>query len=369
MRAILTGLAAASCLVLSVPAQAADRPDLEQLQAQLPGTLANDPARIDWPVYGPGTAVQTRRGDAIPGGGALEVTIPAKGATPYANGINVPLTRAVRQGDDVVVSFQARTVSAGTADGNGTVAVRFQQNAAPYAGFGDSVLAIGREWKLYEVTAKASRDLAKGEGAVGLQLGGAKQTLQIAQLIVQTGATSLVKQSAAPACKTATPVMMPQLAGRGTLLTEIDALNWDISGPVKTERFAACGIAGDSALRFTVPAAGAQPYDAVAALPLQGAIAAGDQLLVAIIARSGQPLPTSGAAKLGLRVQIDATPYEGFADNMVDLAPNWKLIQLHTTARIDVPQGKGVIALHLAAQAQTLELGRVYVIKLPPAAQ
>jgi len=358
----LTGLA----LLLSAPVLPAEpKADLATLKSQLPGQLVNDPTRADWPLHGAGATSRPRKAADAPGGGALEITIPVKGPTPYASGLSIPLTGAVQRGQDIVISFYARTVSADTADGNGIVGVRFQEGIAPYGGFGDRQVTIGHEWKLYEVAARADRDLSASHAEVALQLSGAGQTLQISQAIVQTGATSLVRRQEMSTCKTPTPAMMPQLAGEGQLLTDIDALNWNITGPVEKERFAACGIAGDSAMRFTVAAPGQTAYDVTATVPLSGAIHEGEPLLIAFIARTVKASTPAGTGRLGIRVQVNSPPYAGFADHVFDIGPSWKLIQLRTTAKADIPEGQGAVALQMSEVAQTLEIGRVYVLRTP----
>jgi hypothetical protein len=356
-------LTAIALLLSSSALLAQPKADLASLKSQLPGQLMNDPTRADWPIHGTGATSRPRKAADAPGGGALEVTIPSKGPTPYASGLSIPLTGAVQRGQDVVISFYARTVSADTADGNGIVGVRFQEGVAPYDGFGDRQVTIGHEWKLYEVAARADRDLPASHAEVALQLSAAGQTLQISQAIVQTGATSLVRHQETSACKTQTPAMMPQLAGQGQLLTDIDALNWNVSGPVEKERFSACGIAGDSAWRFTIASPGQTAYDAVATVPLSGALHEGEPLLIAFIARTVKAATPAGTGRLGVRVQVNAPPYTGFADHMFDIGPTWKLIQLRTAAKADIADGQGAVALQMSEVAQTLEIGRVYVLR------
>gem|GEM_PF-149852 len=348
----------------------ASRPDpLQALRAQLPGKLINDPTSIGWDVYGTGASAKPVRGAEIPGGAALQITVAAKGANVYDAGLNIPLSQGFTKGQAYVISFQARTLSADTADGNGTISLRFQQNAAPYPGFGDSVRTIGKNWHLYEVSGIADRTVPPGQAVVGLQLAGARQVIQIGQAVVQEGATSLVKPGASPAparCPATTPVLPASLTGKGDVLTEIEALNWDFFGSGETHgRITSCGIPGDSAYRVTIAAAGANPYDNVATIPIKGPIKAGNTLLIALVGRTISAQTADAKGVVTVRVQQNSAPYPGFGDRQLSLGSAWQVSRFTVEADRDIPAGAATLTLQLAGAAQTIDLGRAYVIKLP----
>lgn len=348
-------------------AQSADD-QMAALKASLPGRLINDPTRLDWVVYGDGQSSKPVRDAAIPGGGALQVTIQRAGANVYDAGTNAPIIAAIKRGQTLVVAFYARVLKAETVDGRGKITVRFQQNAAPYPGFGDTALDIGSEWKLYEVSAVANADIAQGLGVVGFQLAGAKQVIQIAQTIVVEGASSISKGAGAAAAKAdpATPVLMPQLAGKGALLNDPSTQNWDVFGTGEThQRVPARGLPGDEALQFTISAVGQTAYAAGVSMPIDRDIKAGDLLILAFLARAPNALTPEGTGVLGLRVQKNTAPFDGFGDHNIAVAPGWKLYQIKTQATFDVPAGQGTLTFHLAGARQTIELGRAYVIKAP----
>jgi len=126
--------------VAMAPAPAlADQPtaELQALDDALPGTLINDPTRLDWQIFGAGQTNKPVKGEDIPGGkAATQITVAKAGATLFEVGANAPITTGIKSGTDVVVAFYARTVSAETTDGRGRIGVRFQQNVAPYSGLG-----------------------------------------------------------------------------------------------------------------------------------------------------------------------------------------------------------------------------------------
>jgi hypothetical protein len=354
--------------LLAVPAIGlAEQPnaELQALDDALPGTLINDPTRLDWPVYGTGQSSKSVKGDNIPGGkAALQITVPKAGATLYEVGTNAPITAGIKSGADVVVAFYARTVSAETADGKGRIGVRFNQNAAPYSGFGDTTLVIEKEWKLYQVAAKANISIPRGQAVVGFQLSGAKQVIEIGQAIVASGTTSLSAKSGKTE-QSATTDLLPQLQGKGKLISNPANKDWAVYGPGETHSNVAApnipGTGGTALLVKTAAAAG-NPYEVGAIVPITDAIAEGEIILIAVLARTAPGGPADGASKLGIRVQANEPPYNGFGDNILTLGPTWRLLQIKTQAKSAIPAGKAALALHFGAAAQAIEVGQVFVI-------
>ncbi len=340
-------------------------PELQALDDALPGTLINDPTRLDWAVFGPGAASKSIKGDTIPGGkAALQVTVPKAAATLYEIGTNAPITAAIKPGTDLVVAFYARTASSSRSDGNGIIGVRFQQNSAPYPGFGDTVMIIGKEWKLYEMAAKSNIAIPRGQAVVGFQLSGAKQVIEIGQTIVASGATTLSNKPG-KATQSATTDLLPQLQGKGKLISNPANKAWAVYGAGQTNKTVPSPNipgTGGTALQVTTPAATKNAYDVVANIPVTSAIAEGDVLLVGVLARTAPGGTADGTGKLGIRVQANEAPYPGFGDNVLTLGPTWRLLQLRTQAKMAIPLGKGVVSLHFGAAAQSVEVGQVYVI-------
>jgi hypothetical protein len=171
---------------VGVPAAFAQQPNaaLQALDDALPGTLINDPTKMNWPVFGGGASSRQVRAPGVPGDYALQVQSPSAAPTLYAIGFNAPLTSDVRAGQNITVAFWARAVRAATPDQQGILGIRLQRNSAPYPGFGDTRLAIGREWKLYEVKFVADQAIPADLAVVGFQLSGARQTIEVGQTYV-----------------------------------------------------------------------------------------------------------------------------------------------------------------------------------------
>lgn len=340
-------------------------PALQALDDALPGTLINDPTRLDWAVFGPGATSKPVKDASIPGGqAALQVAVPKAGATLYEIGTNAPITAAIAPGTDLVVAFYARTVSSSRSDGKGVIGVRFQQNAAPYPGFGDTTLLIGTEWKLYEVSARSNIAIPAGQGVVGFQLSGAKQVIQIGQTEVVSGVKSLLAPGGGLQ-QQALFDLPPQLQGKGKLISDPANKTWQVYGTAQTNKVVpAPNIpgAGGSALQVTTKAATAQPFDVGLNVPITAAVDEGDVLLIGVLVRMAPGSQADQPGKLGIRVQRNEAPYPGFGDNVLPVGLGWKLIQLRTQAKIAIPAGKGAVALHFGAAAQSIEVGQVFVI-------
>ncbi len=345
-------------------------PELQALDDALPGTLINDPSRLDWAVFGTGESHKPVKGADIPGGGgALQITIPKAGSTLYDIGTNAPISTAIKPGQQLVVAFYARTVKSAKPDGKGIIGVRFQQNAAPYPGFGDTTVAIGSAWDLYEVRATADKAIAKGLAVVGFQLSGAKQVIEIGQTIVVEGASSI--KSRITTVSSPAPIMLPQLSGKGRLINDPTKQDWVVYGTGESHKpVPAKGMPGGAAIQFAVGGVGKKPYDVGTNVPITDAIAEGDVLTLAFLARTISADTPDGLGKIGLRIQRNVAPaYPGFADNMLSIGPNWKLYQLRTQAKMNIAKGEGVLALQLAGAKQTVEVGPAYVLNAgPPAA-
>ena len=359
-------LAFAAFICLSTPVLA-DQPtaELQALDDALPGTLINDPTRLDWQIFGAGQTNKPVKGENIPGGkAAIQFSIAKAGAALFEVGANAPITPGIKSGTDVVVAFYARTVSAETTDGRARIGLRFQQNVAPYSGFGDTTLIIEKEWKLYEVAAKANISIPKGQAVIGFQLAGAKQVIEIGQTIVVSGATSLTTKSA-KAVQSATTDLLPQLQGKGRLINNPANKEWIVfgtGGSHSTVPSPNIPGTGGTALHVKTTTASAQPYDVGASIPITEDIKEDDILLIGVLARTAPGGTTDGTSKLGIRVQLNEAPYTGFGDNVLTLGPTWKLVQLKTQASTNIPSGKGAIALHFGAAAQAIEVGQIFVL-------
>jgi hypothetical protein len=252
----------------------------------------------------------------------------------------------------------------------GRIGVRFQQNAAPYPGFGDTTFVIEKEWKLYQMTAKSNITIPKGQAVVAFQLAGAKQIIEIGQTIVASGATSLTTKQV-KAEQSATTDLLPQLQGKGKLISNPANKDWGFYGSGAAQaKVPSPNIpgTGGTALQVKTATATANAHDIGATIPITDAIGEGDIILIGVLARTAPSGTADGTSKLGMRIQADEGPYPGFGDNILTLGPTWRLLQITTQAKNAIPAGKGVLALHFGAAAQAIEVGQVFVINTSQAA-
>jgi hypothetical protein len=362
--AIILSVAFASNLSAQQPTK-----ELQALDDALPGTLLNDPSDMQWAIFGPGVVSKSVRDPSIPGGGgALQITSPKTAKNIFDIGANAPITAAIQPGQKIVVAFYAKTIKADTPDGKGKIGFRIQQNAAPYPGFGDTVIDIGPEWQLYEIRGTSNIAIKKGLAVAGFQLSGAKQIIQIGQTIVVEGVDSIRSSTAAAPATTAASKMVPNLEGKGKLINDPDNKQaWGFYGAALTHKSVpAKSMPDGTATAINIADVGKNSFDAGISIPIREAITEGDVLTVAFVARTIAAETENGAGKIALRVQRNSAPYPGFGDNVLSIGPNWKVYQLRTQARVDIGKGEAAVSLQLAGAKQSIEIGSIYVVNAGP---
>lgn len=365
---------AAACFLaagasLSVPAAAQTSAELKALDAQLPGTLVNDPSRIDWDSYGPDLNAGSVVDESIPGGGAARrFEIKRASEFIYTAGTNVPLTKKVERGDQITIGFYARTLASDEADGRGVVRVRFQENVEPFPGFGEETLSIGKDWEWYEVTADVERTLDTRDGIVALQFGRSRQTIEIGQAIIVSGATKIADTG--PVQVAAAQFSIPELEmpdgleGTGTLINNPGQATWKFGGSAGTyTNRDEPKIWMMKATRFEVKEDGTQLTDLKATVPINQRIEQGDELTIAIAARTISSSTADGRAVAASRIQGTSPPFESFAANRFTLGPDWQLIKIQTKAPRAYDAGGAELELYFGGNQQAVDLGPVYVFR------
>ena len=185
------GVVCAAALAAATPATARQQASaqLQQIDDAFPGDLINDPLDIGWEGWGEGIRKKTIETKDVPGQYATQISIKKPLPHIFDAGVNVPVTGDIKKGDKIMVALWARSVSTDAADDKGSVHVRVQEKTQPYAGFGDTDLSFGNEWKLYNFTATADRDLKAGSGVVTIQFGVPRQVLELSSVyVVNNGA-------------------------------------------------------------------------------------------------------------------------------------------------------------------------------------
>lgn len=348
-------------------------PELAAFDEQVPGDLINDPTRIDWATYGPELEASARQSADIPGGGAARVfNLKAKGAFPYTSSANVPLLADVNTKDQVTIGFYARAISSERSDGKGIIGVRFQENVAPYDGFGDTTVLIGPEWEWHEVTARADRRLHKADAIVTLQLAGARQQIEIGQAIVVKGSPTITSTSTVavaapqPSLKDPATIEMPDaLRGAGQLVNDPTSRGWAHGGTGgRWQDIDVPEIWLQKATRFSTSQVGENRWDLTTAIPIIPEVKEGDQLVVAVVARTISAATPDGKGLIFARMQSSFPPFEGFGDKAFKVGDHWQMVKLPFTATRGFNPGDATVTFHFAGAVQDVEIGPVYVFKV-----
>ena len=366
-----TALAAAGLVLAPHAASGQDSAALEALDAQLPGDLVNDPSRIDWQSYGAELDASSVVDPSIPGGGAARrFAIKRANEFIYTAGTNVPLIKSVDRGDTITIGFYARTIESDEPDGNGVLRVRFQRNVEPYPGFGEETLSIGKDWQWYEVTATAEQRLRSDDGIVAIQFGRTRQVIEIGQAIVVSGADSIAAQGpvqVAAATFQVPELEMPEgLEGTGTLINDPGQNFWKFGGSAGSyANRDEPAIWMMRATRFSVAEEGTGLTDLAATVPINQAIAEGDNLVIAIAARTISSSGEDGKAVAATRIQGTLPPFESFAANRFRVGDQWQLIRIETRAPRAYGAGGAELQVYFGGTVQEVDLGPVYVFKVP----
>ncbi|WP_114521737.1 hypothetical protein [Altererythrobacter sp. ZODW24] len=354
----------AAAMLMAAPGSAQElSPELQALDAQLPGDLINDPSTLEWENYGANYDVEGKSDDNIPGGGAaLRYEIKRAGANPYDVGANIALLADISRGETVTVGFYARTISADTVDGQGVIGVRFGANTPPYKGFGETTVGVATQWDWYEVSAVSDMAITRRDAVVAMHMAGAKQAIEIGQTIVVKGAPSIVAAAPAQAAKAPAAELPAPLQGSGRSLNDPQDRNWSSNGPGgSVAPREEPGIWLGNATRFASASVGDNPWDIGTAIPVGAALAQGDRIMVAIAARTQSAQTADGKSVVGIRIQDSQPPYAGFGDKSFKVGSNWQLIRVPFTVTQAMAAERATVSLHFAGAAQEVDIGPVYI--------
>jgi hypothetical protein len=114
----------------------------------------------------------------VPGGKALQVTIPQKGANAWAMQARLPMKEGIAATDTLTFGFYARAATPDPGKDTATVTVRFQRIAAPYDAALEGPVTIGREWTFVCLTGASRLALTPAELSVSVQLAGDKRVVE-----------------------------------------------------------------------------------------------------------------------------------------------------------------------------------------------
>lgn len=363
----LGAVIAASSLVTAAFAAPAKKGDdaLAALDATIPGELVNDPrALIELSQNGGSAKTKVVKSEDIPGGGAaLQIRVDTPNtAEPWRISGGMGMTKSIARGEVVTVGFYARALPDKDGNAAGKLGIRIQQNISPWAGFLDSNIDIGPKWQWYEKAGVATTATAAGASSLSITVGGKAQVVEIGQVIVVKGANAIASTTVSKPV-IALPPALEKVAG--TLVNHPEAGPWNFYGTGGTKAVIDDkNVFMGQATRVSVTSADGKPWELAMSIPVDGPVKQGDRYLVAIAAKTVSSSSPEGKARVGLRFQSSKPPYDGFADNAIQPGMNWQLLQLRTTASIDIAEGDAAFTLMFGGQIQVVDIGPVYVMKL-----
>jgi hypothetical protein len=152
-------------------------------QAQDAPAPINNPNPATFQVYGLPSPPKSVKDDTVQGGRALPVSVTGSG-TPYAVGVNVPLTQAVKAGDKLNLMFFAKLQAAEPGVTTSKIAAQIQLSSAPYTAIASKQVDLTSEWKLFTMDAVADKDYAKGQLTAAFHINTGKQTVALGLVAV-----------------------------------------------------------------------------------------------------------------------------------------------------------------------------------------
>lgn len=160
----------------------------------------------------------------------------------------------------------------------------------------------------------------------------------------------------------AAPASAEEEAGAPHMLNEPTA-GWTVYGPGQTHKARKDGaVQGGGAMRVTIAAKPANPWDIGASVPIRDAIAKGDRLILALWVRRVEGA-ADGPADLGAAIQQNSAPYTPIVAGRLAITGEWKLVHIKGVAADAYPAGKANVALTLGDAARTIDLGPAFVMK------
>jgi hypothetical protein len=152
---------------LAAPASAQD----DAAQAMI-----NDPNPGFFQVWGVTPAPKSVKDDSVQGGRSVHVPTTGSG-NPWDVSVNVPITKAIKAGDRLVLMYYAKLEKPDAGETTGKITGQLQLSAAPYSVVMGSTVDVPLEWKLFTVEGRADKDYAKGTLNATFHLNQGKHTI------------------------------------------------------------------------------------------------------------------------------------------------------------------------------------------------
>ncbi|RHW18627.1 hypothetical protein D1610_00160 [Sphingomonas gilva] len=154
-----------------------------------------------------------------------------------------------------------------------------------------------------------------------------------------------------------------------TIISDQASASWAFEGKAEVKEVAAEGIPGGRALAVEVPARGVNPWDIQARLKLKEGFAAGDTVTFGFYARAIAPDPGKDTARVNVRVQRDAAPYDAALEGALEIGPDWRFHCLAGPAKIALEPAQLAVSVQLAGDKHAIAFGPYLATRIPAVAQ
>jgi Carbohydrate binding domain len=162
---------------------------------------------------------------------------------------------------------------------------------------------------------------------------------------------------------------LAQERAKETIISDQASASWGFDGAAKVKEIAAEGIPGGRALQADVAAKGANPWDIQARLKLKEGFAAGDTVTFGFYARAIKPDPGKDSARVNVRVQRAAAPYDAAIEGPIDIGPKWQFHCLAGPAKVAIEQAQLEVSVQLAGEKHDIAFGPYLATRIPAVAQ
>lgn len=166
------------------------------------------------------------------------------------------------------------------------------------------------------------------------------------------------------ACVIATSAVAAQ-AGKEAIISDASSAGWAFDGNPKMTEVEVAGLPGGKAVLVTIAKKGANPWDIQARLPMKDGIAVGDTVTFGFYARAERPDPGKLTAKVPVRVQRDAAPYDAALEGAVEVGKDWTFHCLAGPSKLALGASELAVSLQLAGEKHAIAFGPYLATKIP----
>ena len=295
-------------------------------------------------------APKTKEGATL-GGRILHLDVrPEAGARPWDIVLRQKLDAKLNQGEALIFRGWMRSPQ------SAEVGVFVEEDGGTYAKSLAQTLKLTPQWKEFEVRGQALSDLNFGASSFVMHLGGAKATIEMANLrLLDPDA-----KSQALGRSSATPDKPQSVVGNGDFSGDLNA-TWNGFGATPDATVQASMVASGRtdwtrALRLqAAPPAGAQPWNLKISQKSTALIGRDDAIYIRAWLRSPE------RARVSLVYEQASEPFTKFINRVVKLSPEWKEFRFAGYAPRAFEAGEAQFNIFVGYEKATVEIGDVRI--------